>query len=67
MFFHIVPKLIQTPVITYNEIFQALAVEGDISLPKPFMDLGFDSVVRRTRKSLASEMIFQFAKHLQCW
>jgi hypothetical protein len=30
----------------YDEIFYALAAEGDILLPKPFPDLGFDGVVK---------------------
>jgi hypothetical protein len=35
---------------------QALAVEGDVLLPKPFLLYGFDGVVRW--KSPASEMFF---------
>jgi hypothetical protein len=46
MFSHKVPKLVQALVKTYDEIFQALAVEGDILLPNPFLDLAFDGVVR---------------------
>jgi hypothetical protein len=46
LFSHIVAKLIQTSVITYDEIFQALAVK-DVLLPKPFLGLGFDGVFRR--------------------
>jgi hypothetical protein len=38
LFFHIVSKIVQTLVITYDEIFQALAVEGDVLLPKPLLD-----------------------------
>jgi hypothetical protein len=38
LFFHTVSKLVQAFVITYDEIFQALAVEGDVLLPKPFLD-----------------------------
>jgi hypothetical protein len=41
LFLHIVPKRVQAHVITYNEIFQALAVEGDILILKPFLGLGF--------------------------
>jgi hypothetical protein len=63
LFFHIVPKLIQALVIMYDEISQALAVEGDVLLPKPFPDPGFDGVVRW--KSPTSEMFFQFAKHVE--
>jgi hypothetical protein len=37
LFFHIVSKLVQALVTTY-EIFEALAIEGDILLPKPFLD-----------------------------
>jgi hypothetical protein len=32
-------------VIMYSEIFQALVI-GDILLPKPFLDLGFNNVIR---------------------
>jgi hypothetical protein len=38
LFFHIVSKLVQALVITYDEIFQALAEEGDVLFPKPFLD-----------------------------
>jgi hypothetical protein len=38
LFFCIVSKPVQALVITYDEIFQALAVEGDVLLPKPFLD-----------------------------
>jgi hypothetical protein len=38
LFFHTVSKLVQALVITHEEIFQALAVEGDILLLKPFLD-----------------------------
>jgi hypothetical protein len=38
LFFHIVSKLVQALVISYSEIFQALVVEGDILLPRPFLD-----------------------------
>jgi hypothetical protein len=37
LFFHTVSKLVQALVMTYDEIFQALAVEGEVLLPK----LGF--------------------------
>jgi hypothetical protein len=40
VFFHTVPKLVQALVITYDEIFCALAA-GDTLLLKPFQDLGF--------------------------
>jgi hypothetical protein len=42
----------------YDEIFQAMAVEEDALLPKPFLDLGFNGVVRW--KSPASGMFFSF-------
>jgi hypothetical protein len=45
LFFHIIPKLFQAHAIMYNDIFQALVVEGDILLPKKFLVLGFDGVV----------------------
>jgi hypothetical protein len=38
LFFHIISKLVQALVITYNEIFQALAVEGYVLNAKPFLD-----------------------------
>jgi hypothetical protein len=38
LFFHTVPKLVQALVITYYEIFQALAVKGVVLLPKPSLD-----------------------------
>jgi hypothetical protein len=37
LFFHVIHKPLQALVITYDEIFQALAV-GDVLLPKPFLD-----------------------------
>jgi hypothetical protein len=63
LFFHTVPILFQALVIMYDEIFQALAVEGYVLLPKPFLDLGFDGVFRC--KPLASETFLQFAKHVE--
>jgi hypothetical protein len=54
LFFNILSTLVQALVIIYDGIFQALAVEGNVLLPKPFLDLGFDGVVRR--KSPFSEM-----------
>jgi hypothetical protein len=44
LFFHTVSKLVQALVVK-DEIFQALVVE-DVLLTKPFLDLGFDGVVR---------------------
>jgi hypothetical protein len=38
LFFHIVSKLVQELVITCDEIFQALAAEGDVLHTKPFLD-----------------------------
>jgi hypothetical protein len=46
LFFHTGPKLVQALVITYDEIFQVLAIEGDVLLQKPSLDLGFDDVVK---------------------
>jgi hypothetical protein len=40
LFFHIIPKLVQALIIKHDDTLQALAVEGDILLPKPFLDLG---------------------------
>jgi hypothetical protein len=37
LFFHIFSKLFQALIITYDEIFQAQAVEGDVLLLKPFL------------------------------
>jgi hypothetical protein len=39
LFFHIVSKLVHAAVITYDKIFQALAVEGDVLQQEPFLDL----------------------------
>jgi hypothetical protein len=36
LFFHVVPKIVQVLVIRYSDIFQALAVEGDVLLSEPF-------------------------------
>jgi hypothetical protein len=64
LFVKIVSNLVQALVITYDEIFQALAVEGDdVLLQKQFLDLGFDDVVRW--KSPASEMFSQLARHVE--
>jgi hypothetical protein len=38
LFFHIISKLVQAFVVKYDEVFQALVVEGDILLLKPFLD-----------------------------
>jgi hypothetical protein len=54
LFFHIVSKLVHAAVIIYDEIFQALAVQGDVLQQKQFLDIGFDLVVRW--KFPASEM-----------
>jgi hypothetical protein len=59
LFFHTVPKLVQAHTIMHDEIFQALAVEGDEMPPKPFLDLGIDGVV--TWNSPVSEMFFFFS------
>jgi hypothetical protein len=61
--FSIFPQIFQACsdiFVTYDEIFQALAVKGGVLFPLPFLDLGFDGVVRW--KSPASEMFSQFAK-----
>jgi hypothetical protein len=63
VFFHLVPRLVQAVVITYYEIFQVLAVEGDILLPKPFLDLSFYAVVKWI--SPAWEIFFQFVKRVE--
>jgi hypothetical protein len=46
LFSHIVCKIVQALVITHDEIFQALAVKGDVLLQNLFLDLGFDGIVR---------------------
>jgi hypothetical protein len=38
LFFHVVSKLVEGLFIIYNEIFQAVVVEEDVLLPKPFLD-----------------------------
>jgi hypothetical protein len=63
VFSHVVSKLVQAHVTTYNETFQTLAVKGDVLLLKPFPDLGFEDVSRW--KSRASERFFQFPKHME--
>jgi hypothetical protein len=47
LFFHIVFKLVQALAITYDEIFQVLAVEGDVLLPKPLVDFTLITVLPR--------------------
>jgi hypothetical protein len=63
MCFPTVTKLVQALAITYDEIFQALAVAADFLLPKPFLDPGFDGVVRWT--SPVSEIFSQLVKHVK--
>jgi hypothetical protein len=62
-FFYIVPQLVLALVVMYDEIFHSLTIEGDILFPKPFLDFGFDGVVRW--KPPASEMLFQFSKRVK--
>jgi hypothetical protein len=62
LFFHTLFKLVRVPVVIYVEIFQAVEVQGDGLLPKQFLDLGFDGVVRW--KSPPSEVFFQFSKRV---
>jgi hypothetical protein len=57
LLFHTVSKLVQALVITYVYVFQDLAVEGDVLLPKPFLNVGFNVIVRW--KPLASKMFLQ--------
>jgi hypothetical protein len=57
LFFHIVSTFVQALVITYDEIFQALTIKGDVLLTKTFLDLGFDGVSdgnRRPRRCSAN-------------
>jgi hypothetical protein len=53
-FFTAVTKLVLALVMAYDEIFQALAADGDIPFSKPHLDPSFDNVI--TRKLLSSEM-----------
>jgi hypothetical protein len=46
----------------YDDIFQALVVEGDILLLQPFLDLGFESAVRW--KLQASMMCLENQKNI---
>jgi hypothetical protein len=64
VFFHIVPKLVHA-LVTYDEIFQAVVVEGGILLPKIFLDIGFNGIIRW--KLPASEMFGKLMKHYQDW
>jgi hypothetical protein len=50
------PQTVQAPVIRKDDIFQSLAVQGDVQLRKPFLNLGIDVVVRW--KLPATEMFF---------
>jgi hypothetical protein len=59
VFFHIIPKHAEAHVMTYDEVSQAPAVEGDILFLKRFLDLGFDGVIRW---KLPLSEIFQFVK-----
>jgi hypothetical protein len=45
LFFSCCSTLVWALVITHDEIFQAVAVE-DVLLPKPWLDVGVDGVVR---------------------
>jgi hypothetical protein len=47
----------------YDNILQALAVEEAIMFLKPFLDLGFNGVIRW--KSPALEMFSHTAKHVK--
>jgi hypothetical protein len=38
LFFHVVSRLVQALVITYDEIFQVLVVEGAVLLLRLFLD-----------------------------
>jgi hypothetical protein len=47
LFFHVVLKLVQALFIRNDEIFQVLAVEENVLLLKPFLNLGTGGVARR--------------------
>jgi hypothetical protein len=49
--------------MVYNEIFQALMVEGDIMLSKPLLDLGFDRINRC--KSPIFKRFLKFSKRTE--
>jgi hypothetical protein len=38
LFFHTVPNIVQALVMAYDDISQAVAVQGDVLLLKPFVD-----------------------------
>jgi hypothetical protein len=38
LFFHVVSKLVQALVVTYDELFCVLVIEGDVLFLKPFPD-----------------------------
>jgi hypothetical protein len=49
LFFRTVSKLFQALVVTYDEIFQSLSVEGDVLFPEPFSDPTTSTVQLRLR------------------
>jgi hypothetical protein len=63
LFFHTVSKPVQIVVIKYDDIFQALSVQGDVQLQKPFLNPGFGGAVRW--KLPASEMFFSVCQHVE--
>jgi hypothetical protein len=66
LFFHINPKIVQALFVAQDEIFHALAVERDVLLPKPFLDLGFDGVQPRL-SPLGISRVWQTEKFLRGW
>jgi hypothetical protein len=62
LFLHIFPSLVQALVVTYDETVQSLAADGDVLLPQPFPDLGFDGDVTRNRRPI---FFFQFAIYVK--
>jgi hypothetical protein len=63
LFFRIVFKLVQELIITYDEFFQALAVEGDILFLKPFVDLT-PPIVQPRLGLLGLSRVWQIGKNI---
>jgi hypothetical protein len=65
LFSHTDPKPVQALVITYDEVSQALAVEADVMLPNPFLDLGLDGVVRWNWAPSEFHVFGELKRHLR--
>jgi hypothetical protein len=64
LFFHIVSKFIHIPAIIYDEIFQALAVEGDVPLLTPIPG-PFPPTAQPRLSSLALSRVWETEKRLR--